>query len=93
MFSFIRDYETVKIEEDIGNEFVLVIDEGEEEGPQGRREKAAYYKGVERKIVLKKKRANVRYYLSLFFVRKIDLIFRCSLGTHTRTNGTQSTLH
>ena len=51
----------MKIEQDISNEFVLVLDEGDgvpDGGLHERREKAAYYKSVERKIVLKKKRAN-----------------------------------
>lgn len=56
------------------NEFLLVLDDG---GPledvtdvlQGkerktpRREKGAYYKNIERKMLLKKKRANVRFFL------------------------------
>ncbi|KAL5492506.1 hypothetical protein ACEPAI_3953 [Sanghuangporus weigelae] len=61
VFSFIRDYETVKIEEDISNEFLLVLDDGEgvkpEEDVKSQRKKGAYYKNVERKIMLKKRRA------------------------------------
>lgn len=63
-FQFIRDYETVKIEQDIANEFVLVF-ENEDEIEAGadlfteKRPKAAYYKNIERKINLKKKRVNV----------------------------------
>ena len=87
MFSFIRDYETVKIEEDIGNEFVLVIDEGEEEGPQGSREKAAYYKSVERKIVLKKKRANVGLYLKSLPFQTVDSDFVIAMGYLCRQMG------
>ncbi|EJD07681.1 uncharacterized protein FOMMEDRAFT_24985 [Fomitiporia mediterranea MF3/22] len=59
IFSFIRDYETVKIEQDVQNEFLLVLDDGDikSEGDSGRREKGAYYKNIERKILLKKRRA------------------------------------
>ncbi|KAL5531371.1 hypothetical protein ACEPAG_4248 [Sanghuangporus baumii] len=61
VFSFIRDYETVKIEEDISNEFLLVLEDGEgvkpEEDVKSQRKKGAYYKNVERKIMLKKRRA------------------------------------
>lgn len=35
----------------------------------GRRRKGAYYKNIERKMMLKKKRANVRLILHLFFLR------------------------
>ncbi|KAG9101901.1 hypothetical protein FS749_001867 [Ceratobasidium sp. UAMH 11750] len=76
-FEFQRDYESAKIENDITNEFLVVIDEGpglnadgtpavtghtgEANGADGSsatdesRRQGAYYKGVERKIVLKKK--------------------------------------
>ena len=65
IFSFMRDYETVKIEQDVTNEFLLAFDDGEdgvkpEEGPKSERKKGAYYKNVERKIMLKKRRAVVR---------------------------------
>jgi RNA polymerase II-associated factor 1 len=64
VFQFIRDYETVKIEQDIANEYVLVFQE-EDDGEDAlfedssKRPKAAYYKNIERKINLKKKRVNV----------------------------------
>ncbi|KAG1850697.1 RNA polymerase II-associated [Suillus subluteus] len=53
-FHFIRDYETVKIEQEVPNEFLLVLDNGDtsERGP------GAYYKNIERKMTLKKKRMN-----------------------------------
>lgn len=71
LFQFVRDYETVKVEQEVPNEFLLVLHEGE--GPKSLeelmasggqlggppREKAAYYKNIERKMTLKKKRANV----------------------------------
>lgn len=65
IFSFVRDYETVKIEQEVPNEFLLVLDDGEEDdSPFGdtpnRRGKGAYYKNLERKIMLKKRRVNVR---------------------------------
>jgi RNA polymerase II-associated factor 1 len=54
-FHFVRDYETVKIEQEVPNEFLLVLDNGDtsERGP------GAYYKNIERKMTLKKKRMNV----------------------------------
>jgi RNA polymerase II-associated factor 1 len=54
-FHFVRDYETVKIEREVPNEFLLVIDQGEE--PETR-SKGAYYKNIERKMILKKRRVN-----------------------------------
>jgi RNA polymerase II-associated factor 1 len=74
-FHFVRDYETVKIEQEVQNEFLLVLDDGDrgvgegsqvgEEGADiGRREKGAYYKDIERKMTLKKKRVNVRPWLN-----------------------------
>ncbi|KAK7056329.1 hypothetical protein VNI00_002882 [Paramarasmius palmivorus] len=67
-FRFIRDYETVRVEPDITNEFLLVIEDGpqeeaedvfEEDDRPHRRTKGAYYKNIERKMTLKKKRAQV----------------------------------
>lgn len=65
-----RDYETVKVEQEVPNEFLLVLDDGEvQEGIDAvidgsepetkRRRKGAYYKNIERKMILKKKRVNV----------------------------------
>src|SRR5277367_6811872 len=56
-FHFVRDYETVKIEQDVPNEFLLVLDDGnntEVNGHDGslRRGKGAYYKNIERKMNL-----------------------------------------
>ncbi|KAJ6484957.1 RNA polymerase II-associated protein [Mycena vulgaris] len=53
IFHFVRDYETVKVEQEVPNEFMLVI---EDEGDA--RAKGAYYKNIERKMLLKKKRVN-----------------------------------
>ncbi|TDL23983.1 RNA polymerase II-associated protein [Rickenella mellea] len=72
IFSFVRDYETVKIEQDVPNEFLLVLDDGPVDvkpeflndskdfssSTTPRRSKGAYYKNIERKIQLKKKRVN-----------------------------------
>ncbi|THH18046.1 hypothetical protein EW146_g2862 [Bondarzewia mesenterica] len=63
-FHFVRDYEVVKVEQEVPNEFLLVFDEGdiEVDGPPGKgqhrevRGKGAYYKNIERKMLLKKKR-------------------------------------
>lgn len=66
-FHFVRDYEVVKVEQEIPNEFLLVIDEGDvedvklENGANEFTHRAAgvYYKSIERKMLLKKKRVNV----------------------------------
>ncbi|KAJ6519086.1 RNA polymerase II-associated protein [Mycena sanguinolenta] len=55
IFHFVRDYETVKVEQEVPNEFMLVI---EDEGTVTSRPKGAYYKNIERKMHLKKKRVN-----------------------------------
>ncbi|KAJ7252501.1 RNA polymerase II-associated protein [Mycena rebaudengoi] len=55
IFRFVRDYETVKVEQEVPNEFMLVLEDGTETVPKG-----AYYKGIERKMLLKKKRGNVQ---------------------------------
>ncbi|KZT66147.1 hypothetical protein DAEQUDRAFT_758940 [Daedalea quercina L-15889] len=63
-FHFVRDYEVVKVEQEVPNEFVLVIDDGEDvlededQKPRQARAKGAYYKNIERKMLLKKKRQN-----------------------------------
>ncbi|KAF8518949.1 RNA polymerase II-associated [Hysterangium stoloniferum] len=64
-FHWVRDYETVKIEQDVPNEFLLVLDDGDlppthttNGGVLERRAKGAYYKNIERKITLKKRRVN-----------------------------------
>jgi len=65
-FHFVRDYEVVKVEQEVPNEFLLVIDDGddgealeeEDQKPQKARTKGAYYKNIERKMLLKKKRQN-----------------------------------
>lgn len=71
-----RDYETVKVEQEVPNEFLLVLSEGDPpvaiedldlEQKQTRREKGAYYKNIERKMHLKKKRVNVNLILTLAY--------------------------
>ena len=57
-FHFVRDYETVKVEQEVPNEFLLLFDD-EAQRP------TANYKNIERKIILKKKRVNVSQ--GLFF--------------------------
>ncbi|KAF5316414.1 hypothetical protein D9619_006301 [Psilocybe cf. subviscida] len=65
IFQFVRDYETVKVEQDVANEFLLVLYDGEDPTPsfenfdRPTREKGAYYKNIERKMHLKKKRVNI----------------------------------
>lgn len=61
-FDFVRDYETTKVEQDIQNEFILNIDD-DDDAPgtkpgQLSRGKGAYYKNIERKMTLNKRRAN-----------------------------------
>ena len=59
-----RDYETVKVEQEVPNEFLLVLDDGmsneDDVDTKKSRPKGAYYKNIERKMLLKKKRVNVR---------------------------------
>ncbi|KAF8268695.1 Paf1-domain-containing protein [Lactarius quietus] len=61
-FHFVRDYEVVKVEQEVPNEFLLVFDEGQRDAiDDGDREgdarcAGAYYKLIERKMLLKKKR-------------------------------------
>lgn len=57
-FHFTRDYETVKIDVDVPNEFMFVLDDGNSSRGHSSG-KGAYYKNIERKYVLKKKRQNV----------------------------------
>ncbi|KAJ7140238.1 RNA polymerase II-associated protein [Mycena crocata] len=58
IFHFVRDYETVKVEQEVPNEFMLVIEDGSEADAAIPRPKGAYYKNIERKMLLKKKRVN-----------------------------------
>jgi len=64
-FHFVRDYETVKVEQEVPNEFLLVLYDGDPEDPldsdptRAHKERGAYYKNIERKMHLKKKRVNV----------------------------------
>ncbi|KAM5544262.1 hypothetical protein V8D89_001922 [Ganoderma adspersum] len=62
-FHFVRDYETFKVKQQMPNEFLLVLDEGTDEFETDVRggalpPKRAYYKNIERKMLLKKKRVN-----------------------------------
>ena len=71
-FHFVRDYEVVKVEQEVPNEFLLVFDESEhgativadaDDGDgdgEGSTRPGAYYKLIERKMLLKKKRTEVR---------------------------------
>jgi RNA polymerase II-associated factor 1 len=63
-FHFVRDYEVVKVEQEVPNEFLLVFDESEHGAidtgsastDTDARRPGAYYKLIERKMLLKKKR-------------------------------------
>ncbi|KZT25259.1 hypothetical protein NEOLEDRAFT_1156439 [Neolentinus lepideus HHB14362 ss-1] len=80
-FHFVRDYEVVKVEQEVPNEFLLVLDDGDaqdtsEDGSESRserRRKGAYYKNIERKMILKKKRQNIHEaYLDKWHVVKVS---------------------
>lgn len=68
-FHFVRDYEVVKVEQEVPNEFLLVLNDGDDgedvkdefgdSKPSTSRAKGAYYKNIERKMLLKKRRVNV----------------------------------
>ena len=82
-FHFVRDYETVKVEQEVPNEFLLLFDD-EAQPPM------ANYKNIERKIILKKKRVNVSQALHLPLTVVWANIFLRSLRNHT-TSGMSST--
>ncbi|KIM90575.1 hypothetical protein PILCRDRAFT_47121, partial [Piloderma croceum F 1598] len=93
VFHFVRDYETVKVEQEVPNEFLLVLDDGstkvegdgvkvEDDSAKGKRKKGAYYKNIERKMILKKKRVNTHEaYLDKWEVVKL---------THTRMSAEEA---
>lgn len=92
-FYFLRDYETVKIEQEVPNEFLLVIDRGDTRpnasGSGEERVKGAYYKNIERKMTLKKRRTNVSDHCSHLFLKLIafsagygGLCGQVASGTH-----------
>ena len=70
-----RDYEVVKVEQDVPNEFLLVFDDGDikvDVAPPSAsvrhrelRGRGAYYKNIERKMLLKKKRTEARFHHTL----------------------------
>jgi hypothetical protein len=72
-FHFVRDYEVVKVEQEVPNEFLLVFDNGDLTSSitnglndDETRHAGAYYKMIERKMLLKKKRTEVRCRRRLF---------------------------
>ena len=88
IFHFVRDYETVKVEQEVPNEFLLVLYDGDEDTSlhsDGKaKEKGAYYKNIERKMYLKKKRANVIISMLIDFPSQL---LKCRTMTNTRTSG------
>ena len=78
-----RDYETVKVEQEVPNEFLLVMYDGDPpegiddslEDKPSHRGKGAFYKNIERKMHLKKKRANVKLVSSSFFTNFPDVCY------------------
>lgn len=91
-----RDYETVKVEQEVPNEFLLVLYDGDPpeaiddslEDKPSHRGKGAFYKNIERKMHLKKKRANVKMVFSPFYFPDICLSVRYM--NNTRINGRSS---
>lgn len=83
-----RDYEVVKVDQEVPNELLLVIHDGEDEikteikpdigesssNPTRHRPAGAYYKGIERKMLLKKRRVNVRRRLPSHMLTSATLI-------------------
>ncbi|KAG8944842.1 hypothetical protein FRC04_001375 [Tulasnella sp. 424] len=61
-FHWVRDYETSRVEQDIPNEVLLVLDDLDENSNSARVStheiKGAYYMNISRKITLKKRRVN-----------------------------------
>jgi RNA polymerase II-associated factor 1 len=83
-FHFVRDYETIKVEQEVPNEFLLLFDD-EAQPP------TANYKNIERKIILKKKRVNVSRGLSFpLILTWANGFVLYSLRKHT-TSGMSST--
>lgn len=85
-----RDYETVKVEQEVPNEFLLVLYDGDEDATlhsDGKtKEKGAYYKNIERKMYLKKKRANVNSSIQRAYPFLI-LAYNCRSMINTRISG------
>ncbi len=88
----------MKVEQEVPNEFLLVLDDGgpgtdfndvfndDEDQKPGSRLKGAYYKNIERKMLLKKKRANVSVPLTL---TALPLLLTPPRRTNnTKTSGT-----
>ena len=92
-----RDYETVKVEQEVPNEFLLVLYDGDPpeaiddslEDKPSHRGKGAFYKNIERKIHLKKKRANVKW-VSFFTIQCPDVCYLFRHMNNTRINGRSS---
>jgi RNA polymerase II-associated factor 1 len=89
LFQFVRDYETIKVEQNIDNEFLLLLWDGDpplkfedviddSDTKQPRREKGAYYKNIERKMLLKKKRVTV----SIFSPLQSSIFFKVNYLSH-----------
>ena len=90
-----RDYEVVKVEQEVPNEFLLVFDDGEPgtiddsdgDGSAGARQAGAYYKLIERKMLLKKKRTEVRGTAHLNDAKLIGGAFLNSQSSASVTSG------
>ncbi len=91
-FHFVRDYETVKVEQEVPNEFLLVLDEGSDSFDADNlaghvRPKGAYYKNIERKMLLKKKRVNVCFRPHLHASHGVDSRIYLRPTSRTATSG------
>lgn len=85
----------MKVEQEVPNEFLLLFDDGEESKvdvedaehvPKKRRERGVYYKNIERKMLLKKKRLNVSAVFLCF--KSSHSLLSQSLMRRTWTSGT-----
>jgi RNA polymerase II-associated factor 1 len=85
----VRDYEVVKVEQEVPNEFLLVFDEGDSTlstttnglNDDETRRAGAYYKMIERKMLLKKKRTEVRCHrIFLLLPQGLDLLITRTLA-------------
>ena len=86
----------MKVEQEVPNEFLLVLDDGDTSSANGptpsdalRRGKGAYYKNIERKMMLKKRRVNVGFSCAFLELQLTDLR---RLMRYTVINGRLSTL-
>ena len=94
-----RDYEVVKVEQEVPNEFLMVFDDGDVSSPTTNglkdetRRAGAYYKVIERKMLLKKKRTEVRCRYHLWRTKSHSYLCAFSRSSASETNGHSCGLH